>query len=219
VKTGRVRLIKAGLIAIVILADAVYRRTQIVQLWTALINPDHPVIDLLLYIGGGVIVAVLSILGGIVGTAKTGYRRAFFILGAFLAVICIITGIRNYRAALATVPPNKIIASANEHSDKNIAEVTALAQKAIDETTGGNSYPVVSPMGKIDAEPGMPLMITVVGEYDLVGATIQLMPHTQELRGLNPKKSSDRLTIIDRLIHPQVVTLPIVSNKGEYILA
>jgi hypothetical protein len=83
-----------------------------------------PVVDLLLFIGGGLLTALLTILGGHVATTNLVYRWVFYVGGSALAAIIVATGIRNYNAAIAAKTPEQIVmkavAEANDHTDKAI---------------------------------------------------------------------------------------------------
>jgi hypothetical protein len=88
---------------------------------------SDPMIDLLLYIGGGVVGIALTVIGGHLATDKRGYRLAFYILGFVGSGLLVAAGVRGYRAALAAVPPKDIVMEAvnksNEHTDTEIAMV------------------------------------------------------------------------------------------------
>jgi hypothetical protein len=85
---------------------------------------SDPIIDLLLYIGGGVLTALLTILGGHVATDKAAYRWTFYVGGTALAAIIVATGIRNYRSSLVAETPKQIVmdavSTANDHTDKAV---------------------------------------------------------------------------------------------------
>jgi hypothetical protein len=82
---------------------------------------SNPMIDLLLFIGGGMLTAFLGILGGHVATDRTPYRWMFYLGGIALAGIILITGIRNYQSALRAQTPEQIVmkavGDANQHTD------------------------------------------------------------------------------------------------------
>ncbi len=88
---------------------------------------SDPMIDLLLYIGGGIVGIALTVIGGYLATDKRGYRLAFYILGFVGSGLLIAAGVRGYRAALSAVPPKDIVMEAvnkaNEHTDVEITMV------------------------------------------------------------------------------------------------
>jgi hypothetical protein len=84
-------------------------------------------IDLLLYIGSGILAAFVASFGGHVATQNKRDRWIFYFSGALLAGIIITSGVRNYLATLIAETPKHIVmeavSKANEHSDKQIAKV------------------------------------------------------------------------------------------------
>jgi len=93
----------------------------------------------------------------------------------------------------------------------------AFAAIALEEikavTTGGDSYPVISPvLGKIDDQPGMPLVIVVEGVHNMYDATITVIPHVQAITSL-PKEE-----LLGLLLHPQSATLAMVPTNPGTIL-
>lgn len=119
---------------------------------------------------------------------------------------------RENRAAVSAATLNAVSA-ANAHSDQRIAKVEDLAQEAVGETTGGDSYPVISVLARrLDTTPGVPLLITVSGKYNLLDATIRVISHAQNLRKM------DSASIVNALLNPPSVTLPMVPVKHATLL-
>ena len=120
------------LIIFVLLSAAVVEDRAILRLWRALTDPQ---IDLLLFIGGGVLTAFLAILGGHVATEKPLYRWLFYSSGAALSAIIIVTGIRNYRTALHAKTPEQIVMTAVDTADRHTDDAIAQVKEQLQAST------------------------------------------------------------------------------------
>jgi hypothetical protein len=110
-----------------VLSTALWVRSLIFILFITALMLRHltgPILDLGLYVLGGLLTAGLTILGGHVSTEKREYRLLFYVLGFALATIIVATGIPQYQAAmvaLAAPTPEQIVmravGDANQHTD------------------------------------------------------------------------------------------------------
>jgi hypothetical protein len=115
---------KRGVTLLIILAFLLIFGRRDILWWRSL---SGPVIDLLLYIGIGVLTTFVAILGGHVATNNRLYRWLFYISGTLLAVFIITSGIRNYRSAMSAQTAKQIVTEAvheaSNHTDEQIGIV------------------------------------------------------------------------------------------------
>jgi hypothetical protein len=168
--------------AFLVISIAVIYRRKITGFLGGL--PD-PLIDLLLYVGGGLITAFVGILGGHVATEKRRYRWTFYLSGVALAAIIIASGIRNYRATLAAVQPAEIVMKAvnkaNEHTDQAVERATqhtdeqvTMVRNDLKDVTGHSDQQIGMVRGDLkgamdalhNMETGLTASISKVGKPD-----------------------------------------------------
>lgn len=127
--------------------------------WRTLTYLSDPVIDLLLYIAGGVLTAFVASFGGHVATQNRLHRWIFYVSGFALCIVIIASGVRNYHSAIRSMTPQEIVKEANDHTDTEVAMVRddlKQAQKHNDEQVG-NLHRDVQSIGEALAKTGTDL--------------------------------------------------------------